>query len=132
MKKRHITGDNPWDPLVGTTRAIMVGDFIIVSGTYGIDKNGEVVGVGDPYVQTVQAIKNIEEALKEAGAGLSNVIRTRIFVTDMTQWDHVARAHKLFFGAVRPVTTIVEVNQLINEDLFVSIEAEAVILDKDG
>lgn len=129
--KKHFSGDSLWEPMAGYTRAIRIGNRVLISGTTGIDKTGEVVGVGDPYVQTVQAIKNIETALQEAGAELKDIVLTRIYITDMTQWKLVAKAHKLFFGSIRPVTTLVEVNQLIREEMFVEIEAEAVVVEWD-
>lgn len=127
MSREVYSSGTPWEPIVGYSRAVKVGRHIWVSGTTATDRQGKVVGKGDPYGQTRQIIANIEHALESAGARLTAVVRTRIFVTDITQWEAVGRAHGEAFGSIRPATTMVEVRRLIDPDMMVEIEVEAII-----
>lgn len=112
---------------MGYSRAVRVGSVVYVAGTTATDETGRVVGAGDPYGQTVQALRNIERALVRAGAALRDVVRTRVYVTDITQWEQIGRAHGEIFGAVRPASTMVQVSRLIDPAMLVEIEAEAVV-----
>ena len=124
-KRQRISAGTPWEPLVGYSRAVKVGQRIYVSGTTATDAKGEIVGVGNAYAQTVQAVKNIERALKKAGGSLKNVVRTRMFVTDISRWQEYGRAHGEFFGKVRPAATMVEVASLISPQMMIEIEVDA-------
>jgi reactive intermediate/imine deaminase len=127
MKRQNFATNSKWEPIVGYSRAVRMGDMIFVTGTTATDEQGELVGVGDVYAQTKQVLANIARVLGRAGASMKDVVRTRIFVTDISQWETIGRAHAEYFRDVRPATTMVEVSKLIDSRMLVEIEADAVI-----
>lgn len=126
-RRQTVTSGTPWEPVVGYARAVRLGNVIYVSGTTATDDSGAVVGRGDPYAQTRQALRNIERALAVAGATMADVVRTRVFVVNIDQWKEIGRAHGEVFAGIRPATTMVEIRRLIDPEMLVEIEAEAVI-----
>lgn len=127
MVRQNFSSGTQWEPLVGYSRAVKVQNYIHISGTTATDLNGNIVGINDPYKQTVQAIKNIQSALQKAGADLTNVVRTRMYVINIDHWKEIGRAHGEFFKTILPATTMIEVKRLIDQNMLIEIEADAYI-----
>jgi enamine deaminase RidA (YjgF/YER057c/UK114 family) len=127
MQRKNVSSETQWELILGYSRVVRLGDSVYVSGTTATDKEGNIVGVADPYAQAIQVIKNIQTALQAVGASLKDVVRTRMYVTDINNWKKVGQAHAEFFKQIRPASTLVEVSRLINPEILVEMEVDAIV-----